>query len=184
MKEDEATPGDTRPTVTNSTFSRNNTYALSTNLTSFPALSSNVFTDNGTNGMEIRGGTTTANGSWDQTSVTYIVTGDITVERNTTLALAPGLIVKFIGDGPGSTSCGDTRNQRNLFVKGTLIADGMADSPIYFTSLRDDTVGGDTNNDGTDTVPEPGNWGRVEMFGSSSGSILLSLIKLCHRFVS
>ena len=176
MKEDEATPGDTRPAIRDSTFSSNGAYALSVDLTSFPSLNSVVFSDNDANGMEIRGGTVTANSTWDQVGVTYVVANDVTVDWNTTLTLAPGLIVKFIGDGPGSTSCGDTRNQRNLFVKGTLIAEGISSNPIYFTSLRDDTVGGDTNNDGVDSVPAAGNWGRIEFFSGSSGSSLSNAI--------
>ena len=67
-------------------------------------------------------------------------------------------------------------NQRNLFVDGTLIADGTPENPIYFTSLRDDIVGGDTNNDSANTVPAVGNWGRIEFRNTSAASLLDNVV--------
>ena len=126
--------------------------------------------------MSVRSGTIAANSVWDQTSVVYAVEGDVLVATGVTLTMSSGLVVKFRGDGPGSNGYGVVGNQRNLFVDGTLIADGTPENPIYFTSLRDDIVGGDTNNDSANTVPVAGNWGRIEFRNTSSASLLDNVV--------
>ena len=142
------------PSILNNVFTANASYAVSVDTASFPTLSGNTLTNNGGNGMEDpAAGPTAANSVWDQTSVVYAVEGDVLVATGVTLTMSSGLVVKFRGDGPGSNGYGVVGNQRNLFVDGTLIADGTLENPIYLTSLRDDVVGGDTNNDSANTVP-------------------------------
>jgi RHS repeat-associated protein len=55
----------------------------------------------------------------------------------------------------------------DLNVYGTLLSQGTADSPVYITSIKDDSVGGDTNGDGNASVPAPGDWYRIEIYSGS-----------------
>lgn len=58
---------------------------------------------------------------WWQSRSPYIVKRNITIDRDVTLKIEPGVIVKFDKD------C-------QIIVKGTLIASGNTDHPIVFTS--------------------------------------------------
>src|SRR2546427_7888052 len=56
----------------------------------------------------------------------------------------------------------------NLIVDGTLIADGTPALPIIFTSDRDDSAGGDTNNNGA-TTGNNGDWNSITFNAGSTG---------------
>lgn len=91
---------------------------------------------------------------WPSVAGIYLVTRPIAVAEGASLAIAPGVVVKFeLGAG--------------LTVHGTLTAVGTAESPIVFTSVRDDNVAGDLPADGP-TVPSPGDWGELAFVGPGS----------------
>ena len=84
-------------------------------------------------------------GTPDEISTYVMYSSNITVPAYTYLTIDPGVTVKF------SSNLGMT-------VNGVLVADGTLDEKIVFTSVKDDTNGGDTNNDGSNSIPENGNW--------------------------
>src|SRR5690606_18849116 len=89
-------------------------------------------------------GAITSNTTWSPAGGTYLATCSVTVNTGVTLTIQPGTVVKFQSTGIGMT------------VNGTLAVNGTAGKPVTFTSYKDDTAGGDTNNNGSATNPVKG----------------------------
>jgi len=127
-----------------------------------PTLTHITFTQNRFNAVGIAGGDQTADELWANTTVPYLVESDVVVKEGAKLTITPGMVVKFAG-------------QVSIYVQGSLDAQGTAAAPLIFTSLNDDTVGGDSDADGSATPPQPRDWGWIEFQDSSrdAGSTLI-----------
>ncbi len=96
--------------------------------------------------------------TWSETEVPYVLQeGEYLIPAGNSLTCAPGVMLK-LDDGV------------DLWINGTINVEGTLAEPVIFTSYKDDTVGGDTNNDDTITSPNPGDWDYIMIQGINNSS--------------
>lgn len=94
----------------------------------------------------------------------YIVK-NLNIKAGSSVSIGPGTIFKLLGYVAPT-------------VYGTLVAEGDAQNPIVFTSLRDDTFGGDTNKDGANTSPGLRDWGNISI--ADNGKSTFNYVTFCY----
>jgi len=87
-----------------------------------------------------------------------------------TLQIDSGVIMKFAGG-------------KYLEAESGAIMDinGLVDDPVYLTSYRNDSIGGDTNNDGSSTFPTEGDWSKLKLEDSGNHSVEYAYIDYAQR---
>ena len=142
-----------------------------------PLVVGNSLSSNEINGMVIRGEVLTTQSIWDDTDITNVLFDEIVVPDFHTyggLRLqsnpSQSLIVKIAGGGAGFDVTG-RQLEIDDRIGGIIQILGQPKSPVVLTSLNDDSVGAgiqpngdpivDTNNDGTLTTPQPGDWNTI-----------------------
>jgi hypothetical protein len=89
------------------------------------------------------------------TNVAYFIENTQTIPEGDVVTIDPGVVVKFTSNGL-------------LVVNGALKAVGKANNKIIFTSTKDDSASGDSNNNGTATTPASGDWYGMDYSGTAS----------------
>jgi RHS repeat-associated protein len=143
------------PTITSTTFTSNTSYAAyvsyASSSPSNPQFVNNAGSGNQYNGVGVSGAISGTVHWMENSQFPYIIGDVVSVDSGASLAIDPPTVVKF------NWSNGE------LHVRGTLTADASAGDEIIFTSLRDDDYGGDTNNDGSATMPAAGDWDQIRV---------------------
>jgi YD repeat-containing protein len=99
---------------------------------------------------------TLANNTTLTSTQVYTIIGTLVVPSGVTLNILPGAVVKFeLGAG------------MDVQPGATLTANGTLAQPIYFTSINDSSVGGDTAGNGGAVAPAPGDWDSIILDGAT-----------------
>ena len=123
-----------------------------------PTIQGNTIAGTSVAPLAVAGGTIDENAAWDADE-TYVIEGDVNVAAGVALTVPAGAVVKV-------------RNGQRLSVSGDLNVPGTAGDPVVFTEYRDDSVGGDSNGDGSASSPAPGWWEGLNI--RNDGSAMLS----------
>lgn len=99
------------------------------------------------------------------TNVAYLVDGERTIAQDKILTIEPGVVIKFISNA-------------RFNINGAIKAIGKADNKIIFTSYNDDSAAGDSNNNGTASVPNSVDWGGLDFNGTASDTE--NILKNCE----
>lgn len=164
--------GVTSATVTGNAFSGNtNTALIVEGNPPSPDYGNNTFTKNGYAAVVYVGsGAAILSGVSGSENIFNIFGIYGTLTSPTTLPDMPGLVYSgnFIANAPVIIQAGAIfKNSTPTFNSG-VTAQGTSTSPIFFTSLKDDSVGGDTNGDGDATFPAPRDWSVVSVSGTAT----------------
>ncbi len=155
------TDGNSAPLIENNDFFNHSYIPLATSVLADPQYIGNTFNQNKYHAVGILSETISQNAVLERIEVggppqfpeyfPYLHLGTLTIGSGSILTIQPGIVVKSISA------------TRSIDVNGGLRMEGTSDpdSLIVYTSVQDDSYGGDSNVDGSGTSPEAGDWGGI-----------------------
>lgn len=108
-----------------------------------------------------------------QSELPYIIISQATVIDGGKIIIPEGAIFKV--------ALGQPYPVFNIKTGGALEVNGTLEKPVYITDIRDDTVGGDTNNDGAATLPDKNYWRALKFENGSQGILKNLMIKYSSK---
>jgi subtilisin-like proprotein convertase family protein len=125
-----------------------------------------------------------ADAQWDDVGVPYVLTNRVVLANGVTLTIDAGMVIKSQRVNIDAADLADSTN----VTRGTISVNGRPEMPVIFTSLLDDNIflpntilnqfynngSADTNNDGSLTTPQPGDWGGLRV---PNGNIDFAVVK-------
>jgi hypothetical protein len=153
-------------TATNNTFS-NNLYPIYFAANVPLTESGNTAINNTYNGKGVIGGNMAAGTStWAPGSMPFVLpSAALTITSNATLSIDPGTVIKF-----------KDASTRLYINGGNLDVNGTTTSPVYFTSIKDDLAGGDTDNDDS-SLAQSGDWKDIYVYNSGIADFNNAIIR-------
>lgn len=94
-------------------------------------------------------------------NIPYVITNNTMTLRTQQFIFDPGVIIKFSG----------TSSLFSVHTGGRLDVNGTLTDPVIFTSVKDDTYGGDTNNNGSANSPAKNDWNTIGLYTSGVNTI-------------
>ena len=163
------------PVFSNNTIGSSSVVPIAMSFAANPVFDNNAFSfsDNQFDAIGLLGGILPASSVLPIRSVTsipnvtYLMLESVTVPSGMSLTINKGIVIK-------------SYQGYRITVKGTLTANATPDSMITMTSVKDDNFGnpGDTNKDGTGTVPQVGDWSGIVFEASSDTSSILNYCRI------
>ena len=162
------------PILTANVLQNNAGIAISVeaNSLSVPVLSGNTYAGNGLNGVGWYSNVV-ADTTWTAAGGPYVLSAQVLVNGGATLTIQAGTVVKVLGGA-----------YLQVQANGAVQAMGTVGSPIVFTSLKDDSVGGDTNNDGAASAPAAGDWAGVLVYSDTASLLDHVVVRYAGGYVN